>query len=159
MTRKRFVIVLLIVVLLIIGISIFFWYKNPDVSNSVGKVGSLPETSLDDLQKEADASKFSFKINSNPVFKDGNSEGNLRIENPHYNKFPIEVIIRLKSNNEVVFKTGKMEPNHYIESAKLNENLPKGTYKAVATIKAFDFKNNDKCLGKANAILNIHIKN
>lgn len=152
-------IMMAILLLLILGIGAFLWYKSLNDGNSVGKIGDLPGTSLEELQKKADSSKFSFKINSNPVFKNGDSEGNLRIANPHYNTFPIEVTIRLKSNNEVIFKTGKMQPNHYIENAKLSKHLSKGNYEAMATIKAFDQKNNDKYLGEAKAILNINIKN
>ena len=38
------------------------------------------------LQRKADESTFSFEINSRPIFKDGKSEGNLRIANPPYNR-------------------------------------------------------------------------
>ncbi len=47
------------------------------------------------LQRKADESSFSFEINSRPIFKDGKSEGNLRIANPPYNKYSIEVEIKL----------------------------------------------------------------
>lgn len=156
---KKKIIVGIIILLLILGVGAFLWYKNLNYSNSVGKIGDLPGTSLEEIQKKADSSKFSFEINSNPVFKNGDSEGNLKIANPHYNTFPIEVTIRLKSNNEVIFKTGKMQPNHYIENAKLSKHLSKGNYEAIATIKAFNSKNDDKYLGEAKAILNINIKN
>lgn len=158
--KKKLIIFGAIILLFILGVCAFLWYKNlNNDGNSVGKIGDLPGTSLEELQKKADSSKFSFEINSNPIFKNGDSEGNLRIANPHYNTFPIEVTIRLKSNDEVIFKTGKMQPNHYIENAKLSKHLAKGSYEAVATIKAFDSKNNDKYLGEAKAILNVTIKN
>ena len=37
------------------------------------------------MQRKADESTFSFEVNARPVFKDGKSEGNLRIYNPPYN--------------------------------------------------------------------------
>ena len=44
------------------------------------------------LQRRADESSFSFEINSRPIFKDGKSEGNLRIANPPYNKYSIKIL-------------------------------------------------------------------
>ena len=90
------------------------------------------------MQRKADESTFSFEINSRPIFKDGKSEGNLRIANPPYNKYAIEVDIKLDSNNKSVFNSGKINPNHYIEYAKLTKKLKSGEYDATATINAYD---------------------
>ncbi len=92
------------------------------------------------LQRKADDSTFSFEINSRPVFKNGKSEGNLRIANPPYNKYGISVEIKLDSNGKIVFKSGKISPNHYIENAKLTKKLKAGEYDATATINAYDVK-------------------
>ncbi|EDT14804.1 hypothetical protein ACSW8Q_16175 (plasmid) [Clostridium perfringens] len=158
---------LLLILLLIGGFLTLKWYDNYKIQTQEGQltgtVGTIPGLSNEELQKElqkqADESLFSFNINSKPVFENGKSEGNLRIANPQYNVYPIEVIIRLKDTNEVIFKSGKIQPNHYIEKAKLTKNLKKGDYEAVATIQAFDPKDNDKYLGKAQAILNISVLN
>jgi len=47
--------------------------------------GMTKEEILEQMQKEADKAYFSFKINTEIVFKDGSSEGNLGIENPNNN--------------------------------------------------------------------------
>ncbi|MFN8605384.1 MAG: hypothetical protein U0Z74_04915 [Romboutsia timonensis] len=59
------------------------------------------------MQREADESTFSFEINSRPIFKDGKSEGNLRIANPPYSKYAINVDIKLESNGKIIFDSGK----------------------------------------------------
>lgn len=92
------------------------------------------------MQRKADESTFSFEVNSRPVFKDGKSEGNLRIANPPYNKYGINVDIKLDSNGKTVFKSGDIAPNHYIEKAKLSTNLKAGEYEATATINAYDME-------------------
>ncbi|MDZ4994756.1 hypothetical protein GNF80_17645 [Clostridium perfringens] len=168
-TKKKKVLIILILLLLLSigGFLGFKWYNNYDIQTQEGQltgtIGTIPGFSPEELQKElqkqADESLFSFNINSKPVFENGKSEGNLRIANPHYNVYPITVTIRLEDTNQVIFKSGKIQPNHYIENAKLTKNLKKGEYKAIATIEAFDPNDNEKFLGKAQAILNITILN
>ena len=109
------------------------------------------------LQRKADESTFSFEINSRPIFKDGESEGNLRIANPPYNKYSIEVEIRLDYNNQLVFESGEIPPYHYIENAKLNKKLKAGQYDATATISAFDSETGD-FKGKSTAKLVIKVE-
>ena len=90
------------------------------------------------MQRKADESTFSFEINSRPIFKDGKSQGNLRIANPPYNKYAINVEIKLDSNGKSVFNSGKINPNNYIEYAKLTKKLKAGEYDATAVINAYD---------------------
>lgn len=169
-TKKKNVVLIILILLLLLSISGFLgfkWYNAHNIQSQEGQltgtIGTIPGFSPEELQKElqkkADESLFSFNINSKPVFENGESEGNLRIANPHYNVYPITVTIQLEDTNEVIFKSGKIQPNHYIEKAKLTKNLKKGEYKAIATIEAFDPNDNEKFLGKAQAILNITILN
>ena len=116
--------------------------NNANVVGGIISEGVIPgyteEEIKEILQRKADESTFSFEINSRPTFKDGKSEGNLRIANPPYNKYSIEVEIRLDSNNKIVFESGEIPPHHYIENAKLSKKLDAGEYDATATINAFD---------------------
>ena len=110
------------------------------------------------LQRKADESSFSFEINSRPIFKDGKSEGNLRIANPPYNKYSIEVEIKLDDNGKTVFKSGEIPPMHYIENAKLSKKLKAGDYNATAIIKAYDTESGE-FKGTSSAKLVIKIEN
>lgn len=169
-TKKKKVVLISIILLILCSIGGFLgfkWYESyktkvqeGQLTGTIGTIpGFSPEELQNELQKRADESLFSFNINSKPIFENGKSEGNLRIANPHYNVYPIAVTIRLQDTNEVIFKSGKIQPNHYIEKAKLTKNLKKGDYKATATIEAFSPNDNEKFLGKAQAILNIKILN
>ena len=65
-------------------------------------------------------------------------------------------------NSRPIFKDGKsegkIEPNHYIEYAKLTKKLKAGEYNATATINAYDTKTGD-FKGTSSAKLIIKIEN
>ena len=116
--------------------------SNVNVQGGILKEGIIPGYTEEEIkaimQRKADESTFSFEINSRPIFKDGKSEGNLWIANPPYNKYAINVEIKLDSNGKSVFNSGKINPNHYIEYAKLTKKLKAGEYDATAIINAYD---------------------
>ena len=112
--------------------------KKAGIQEIAAIVGENGEEIKEILQRRADESSFSFEINSRPIFKDGKSEGNLRIANPPYNKYSIKIEIKLDDNGKTVFKSGEILPNHYIEYAKLTKRLKAGEYNATATINAYD---------------------
>lgn len=132
-------------------------------ANIVGgilKEGIIPGYTKEEIeaimQRKADESSFSFEINSRPIFKDGKSEGNLRIANPPYNKYGISVEISLDSNGKSIFKSGNIEPNHYIENAKLSKKLKAGEYDSTAQIKAYDLSSGEiKGISTAKLVIDI----
>lgn len=163
MKSKKVYLISTILAVVIICIGMLLVKKQKSHSNVVGGImteGIIPgyteEEIKEVLQRKADESSFSFEINSMPVFKDGKSEGNLRIANPPYNKYSIEVEIKLDSNGEIVFKSGEIPPKHYIEYAKLSKKLGAGEYDATATITAYDSGGNFK--GKSTAKLVIKVE-
>lgn len=131
-----------------------------NVSGAVVKEGIIPGYTKEQieqiLQRKADESTFSFEINSRPVFKNGKSEGNIRIANPPFSKYPIEFIITLDSTKEVIFISPKLKPNNYIEKAKLDKELKAGDYNATATINAYDDKGEK--IGTSSAKIVISVK-
>lgn len=144
---KKLIIMLLIVM---IPLSIILVVNNKNKVNISGGIlqeGVIPGYTEEEikaiLQRKADESTFSFEINSRPIFKDGKSEGNLRIANPPYNKHLIKVEIKLDDNNKKVFESGEILPNHYIEYAKLTKKLKAGEYNATATINAYDIESGE----------------
>ena len=114
--------------------------------------GHLPtmteEEIIKQMQREADRSVFSFKINSWPVFNDGASEGNLLIENPNHNIYPFVVEIFLNETQDKIYSSGGILPNHHISEAKLMKVLPQGVHEATAYIYVYDPKT-DECSGKS----------
>jgi len=104
--------------------------------------GPLTGMSAEELRKQmqmaADASYFAFKINARPVFASGGDKGDLRIENPSYNVYPMVVQIFLDDTEEMVFDSGGILPNQHIDRANLDTKLAPGTYNATAYMNAYD---------------------
>ncbi len=163
---KKFKVLAICIVLAIVSFSVILVLNkrksNVNVMGGILQEGVIPgyteEQIKEILQRKADESTFSFEVNSRPVFKDGKSEGNLRIANPPYNAYAISVEIKLDSNGKTVFNSGKINPNHYIENAKLTKKLKAGEYDATATINAYDVKTGD-FKGTSAAKLVIKIEN
>lgn len=147
--KSKIIILVLIILILLIPISIIVIKEknNVNVSGGILQEGIIPGYTEEEIkaimQRKADESTFSFEINSRPIFKDGKSEGNLRIANPPYNKYLIKVEIKLDDNNKKVFESGEILPNHYIEYAKLTKKLKAGEYNATATINAYDIESGE----------------
>ena len=142
---NKFKVVALCVIVIVSLCVIFISNKNKsnvNVQGGILKEGIIPGYTEEEIkaimQRKADESTFSFEINSRPIFKDGKSQGNLRIANPPYNKYSIKIEIKLDDNGKTVFKSGEILPNHYIEYAKLTKRLKAGEYNATATINAYD---------------------
>ena len=148
--KYKILIALLFIVIMLLCIIVIINNNNDNKVNISGGIlqeGIIPgyteEQIKEILQRKADESTFSFEINSRPIFKDGKSEGNLRIANPPYNKHLIKVEIKLDDNNKKVFESGEILPNHYIEYAKLTKKLKAGEYNATATINAYDIESGE----------------
>ena len=118
--------------------------------------GMTEEAIKEQMQRIADKNVFSFKINSQPSFKDGASEGTLRIENPNHNIYPFVVKIFLNDTAEEIYNSGGILPNHHIETATLTKDLPKGRHGATAYIYAYDPATNEYG-GKSAVDLTINV--
>lgn len=91
---------------------------------------------------------IAFKINPKPVFKNATAEGELMIENHADNQHLIKVRIELTDETEegdpkIVYESGYLAPNMHIPSAKLDAELKKGEYSAIAFIEAYDMDTMD----------------
>jgi hypothetical protein len=117
-----------------------------------------PEQIKEQMQKVVDENYLSFKINSRPVFSDGNAEGTLGIENPNNNAYPLVITIELDDTGEKIYDSGGIMPDHHIDTAKLSKVLEKGEYKATATINAYD-PDTKELKGRQAAALIITVEN
>lgn len=78
-------------------------------------------------------------INGNPVFLNGESAGNLRIENAPGNPYDMRVSIVITDGDgetREVYASGGIKPDHHIESAPLSVDLEAGEYAATAKFYA-----------------------
>lgn len=162
---------LLIICLLISTLSVFALiafklHKSNCNSNTVNKVndsavkdGALSFETAEEikkrLEKETEDSQVRLKINTNPIFENGNSEGNLLIENYKDNKYYFSVEITIEDSGETIYKSSILKPLQYIDTDKLLKTLKKGEYPCIALFTVYDENNN--ILNRIGAKINISI--
>lgn len=99
------------------------------------------------------------RLNGYPVFAAGGSEGNLEIENPIENVLCMNVEITLSDTGEVIYESGMIPPNHYIDNDKLTRALEQGEHEATAHVTLYDPDNPDAQFNPANFNLLITVIN
>ena len=129
-----------------------------DSQSEDGSLAGLAERERQKLmQKAADDSRFTFRINGNISFETGKSKGILFIENPEENTCLLKVKITLDEDGRVLYETGYLKPGTGIGKDHLKEQLPKGEYEATARLTAYT-ESHEKT-GKALAGIHITIRN
>lgn len=164
--KKRILIVtgMFALIILTVVVSYFIWNKKmvpnePEFENVI--MGIMPGIDLEErqkeLQEELDNSMIAFSINTNPVFVDGLSEGNLLIENPGNNAKLLVVEIQLKNTNETIYTSKYIKSGSYLENIKLDKVLEKGTYSATAYFSAYN-EETMEYIGKTGADITIIVQ-
>lgn len=124
--------------------------------------GIMPGVDIAERQKELqnllDESMIAFSINTTPVFPSGTSEGNLLIENPGNNAKLIKVTIQINDTSEEVYQSNFLKPGSYIQSAKLDKVLDKGTYEATAYFSAYT-EDTAEYIGQTGAGITLLVEN
>ncbi len=130
-----------IVVIVIIVLAVVFIGGNQFYDNTA-QGGQAPYKTEEEVQAELNRTvedgMLNISIASKIEFQNGTSEGTAYIENVPSNKYVMKVTITLDSNDEVVYQSGGIKPDSFIEKIKLTKDLPAGTYPATATFAAFD---------------------
>lgn len=161
--KRKWWVLLLLIFLIAGGIGAYFYNQKEAVpmisADLLPEIGDANDRSISERAQEvADANYFTLQINPEAVFEDGESEGSIEIVNPGTNVYPIAVDISLLDGEEVIYSSGAIYPNQYIETAKLATPLAKGEYPAKATINIYDPDSKEK-QGVTEAELTIIIKN
>lgn len=166
--KKRLLLLLLLLLLVVSAGGLYYYFSTKTEPVQVVSGDYLPETKgakkMSDKevkaaeQKAVDASKFNMVIKSEAVFETGDSEGSLYIQNPVENGYPINVVIRLDSNNEQIYSSGAIQPGYEINGAKLDKKLAQGDHPATATFDIYDSKTNKK-RGQVQAGITIRVNN
>lgn len=123
-----------------------------------GDIKVNKEEIQEELNEEAMKSMLTISMNKVPVFENGKVKGNLNIVNDKNNYYNFFVEIYLKGTDELVYQSKIIEKGTYLEEAKLDKELGKGVYEAIAVFKAVHPENNT-LEGQANAEITITIKN
>lgn len=167
--KKKKKILIIVAIIVLILLALFILYKLGYIGGQQEEVGfiigaGVKEGMLKIEEKIADegangTAAMSISLNAYPTFKDGQSEGNLNIVNAVDNTLYMEVEICLDNTGEVIYQSGAIPPNHYIDNGKLTKILEKGEYKATAYVTIFDSENLDNQYNSANFDLVVKIEN
>lgn len=163
--KHRWIFFLLLLILFILaGVGYWFFGRPADdfYFDKQARDGLIKARTKEDVQKILDTvvekGMFNASINPNPVFPNGKTEGDLYIENIKANHYYTKVGITLTDGGETVFQSGGIKPDQNIEKAKLDKELPKGTYPAVARFSIID-PQTLKDIGVVNINITLTIQN
>lgn len=165
--KRRRIIVLILVIIAIIAAILAGLYMCTDVDlpgrerNINAELGQLDGKTDAEIQAElnrvVDESMFDISIAHTMVFPDGQSEGEVRIENVPGNRYLLDCTITEADTGDVLYESGVLEPNHHITNGKLLKDLDPGTYKANALFKALD-PDTEEEVGAVNAEITILVE-
>lgn len=171
MARKRRNVTFLVVVLLLLIVSSVGLVKNlwtsdgaqveaidsekldfsEDPNAKKGGMGGLSKEEIQaELNKQVEEGMINISMNTNPVFKDGDSEGNLLLVNEDINRYAQVVEIYRDDTNDLVYRSGSIPVGSRVETAKLSKSLDKGEYPCTAIFMSVNPETNT-VLGKAGA--------
>lgn len=161
--RRIWILWLLLLLVLIGGIGYYFYQSKAAVplisADLLPESGDATDQRVSERAQEiADANYFTLQINPEAIFEDGQSTGSIEIVNPGTNVYPIAVDISLLSSGEVIYSSGAIYPNQFVENVTLATPLAKGEYPAKATINIYDPESKEK-QGVTEAELTIIVKN
>lgn len=124
--------------------------------------GQAPYKSAEEMQAELDRvveeGMFNISIASSIQFEDGTSSGTAYIENVPGNHYLMKVSITDDDTGDVLYESGVLKPNQFIESIVLTQDLDAGTYPATATFTALDETTHEE-VGQAAAKIAINVLN
>lgn len=92
----------------------------------------------EEVNKAVEAGMFNVFMNTDITFEDGNSKGNLLIQNVETNPNPVFVEIYTKDNNELIYQSDEIPVGYKIEEGSLSKSLDKGTYDCIAYFNVID---------------------
>ena len=157
-TRSKDITVYAIIFLvLLVGAGIFLAFrllhKPADAALADSKSGIIYDSSAveggwDNLSPEEIAEKLNEKV----------SEGNVMIVNEDINLYPQQVEFIRNDTGEQIYQSKAIPVGSKIERAKLDVELPAGTYECTAMFHNLDPVSGE-IIGTAGAIINITIKN
>lgn len=165
--KKKYILVALLIVLCLCAGGYYYVHSwlpddNKLAREKDAKEGYLPGMTEAEIQammeeKVAEGS-VQISINSELIFKDGKSAGDIRIENSRNNHYLMVVEFVRKDNNETIYKSGAMEPGNYLEKARLDVDLPAGEYPVAVHFKNYDLKS-EEFIGEAIAESVVYVMN
>ena len=101
---------------------------------------------------------INISMNTAPYFENGTAEGNLMLVNESINLYPQKVQIVRNDTGEQIYESGAIAIGSKIERARLDVDLPAGTYECTAYFHNLD-PESGAIIGTAGAIITITVRN
>ena len=101
---------------------------------------------------------INISANTAPIFEDGASDGNWMLVYESINNYPQKVQIVRNDTGEQIYESDAIAVGSKIERARLDVDLPAGTYECTAYFHNLD-PESGAIIGTAGAIITITIKN
>ena len=117
-----------------------------------------PEEIAEKLNEKVAEGMINISMNTAPYFENGKAEGNVMIVNENINLYPQQVEFIRNDTGEQIYQSKAIPVGSKIERAKLDVELPAGTYECTAMFHNLDPETGD-IIGTAGAIITITIKN
>lgn len=166
--KRRRIVAIITLILAVVIAMILGLYMCTDIDlpgrqrNLNAELGQLDGKSDEEIQAElnrvVDESMFDISIASVIEYEDGESEGEVRIENVPGNHYMLDCVITQSDTGDVLYSSGLLEPNHHVTKAKLLKDLDAGTYPCIATFTAYDMET-EEVVGAVNAEITVIVHN
>ena len=117
-----------------------------------------PEEIAERLNQKVEEGMINISMNTAPYFENGTAEGNLMLVNESINNYPQKVQIVRNDTGEQIYESGAIAIGSKIERARLDVDLPAGTYECTAYFHNLDPESGE-IIGTAGAIITITVKN
>lgn len=157
--RKRNVIMAVVIAVVAIACAtaaIVFFVLGGGSADSAAQEGQAPYKSEEEMQAESEREiaegMFNISIATRIEFENANSEGLAYIENVPNNPYDMRVVITEDETGDVLYESGVITPNHYIEKIRLNKTLDAGEHAATATFTALDKETQEEAGQAAGAV-------
>lgn len=156
---KRNVIIAVVALLVVIVAGVCIWlfaFGGAGHDDSAQIEGQAPYKSEEEMQAESEREiaegMFNISIATRIEFENANSEGLAYIENVPNNPYDMRVVITEDETGDVLYESGVITPNHYIEKIRLNKTLDAGEHAATATFTALDKETQEEAGQAAGAV-------
>ncbi|OTP19937.1 hypothetical protein [Enterococcus mundtii] len=167
MNKKKKYLIGLFLIFTIISAVWFIYQRNQpetqplvignDVKNGMYKKNMTDEEIQESLQKQANQGIFSLEVNTEWLFKDSQTPGFIGIINPKNNKQIMNVSVYKKDDQALLYESGFIKPEQYIDYGTLKQKLPKGEYQALAKVSIFD-ETGEERLSETSLDINLYIE-
>lgn len=161
--KKRTLLIVLACVVVAVAAWVLIWLfacGGSSMFDPNAQTGQAPYKTDEEMQAElnrtVEEGMFNISIASVIDFEDGNDKGTAYIENVPANRYNMQVVITSDDTGEVLYESGVLQPNQYIENITLTRDLDAGSYDATATFSALDPTTYDQ-IGQAAAKVSINV--